>query len=219
MPLADISTIPNAEGVPPSRTPWVKFCCSCGSPVEQAIPPGEDMFRSVCTSCKRVDYQNPKTVAGCVVLHEGKVLLCRRGIEPCKGLWTLPAGYVEIGETVAEGATRETWEEANAHVEGVLPYFHIDIPRIGQSYRLYRGTLKPPYSFSPGPETLETGLFAMRDIPFDEIAFSAIRVVLQQLADDLDQGSFKVHEGVILKKDGYSPSDPDGYEYKNTATL
>ena len=94
----------------------------------------------MCTQCARVDYQNPKMVAGCVVLHEGQVLLCRRAIEPCKGLWTLPAGYVELGESVAQGAARETWEEAYAAVTPLQPYAQMDIPRIGQSYMLYRYT-------------------------------------------------------------------------------
>jgi len=206
------STATSLGAPPPTRTPWVKFCCGCGGALVQAIPEGEDMYRSVCSACGKVDYQNPKMVAGCVVLHQGKVLLCRRGIEPCKGLWTLPAGYVELGESVLEGAVRETREEANALVHDAKPYFHLDIPRIGQVYKFYRGTLAAPYDFSPGVETLETGLFAPEDVPFGEIAFSAVTVVLQHLAEDLGSGTFRVHEGVIVKKDGFSPSDPQGYE-------
>mmetsp|Transcript_7100 Transcript_7100/g.8191 ORF Transcript_7100/g.8191 Transcript_7100/m.8191 type:complete len:358 (+) Transcript_7100:236-1309(+) len=221
-PLPDTPQTADQEGnPPPSRTPWIKFCCFCGGAVKQAIPEGDNMWRPVCVQCKRPSYQNPKVVAGCVVLHESKVLLCRRAIEPCKGLWTLPAGYVELGESVLEGAVRETLEEANAVVTNVLPYFQLDIPRIGQVYMIYRGDLQPPHTFSPGVETLETALFAPEDIPFDSIAFSAIRVVLQQLCTDLatNGASFAMHNGVIAKKDGSAPSDPHGYEFINHVSV
>lgn len=135
-------------------------------------------------------------VVGCVVEHEGKILLCRRGIEPCKGMWTIPAGFMELKESTAgeffiktgckaliscspipisdsccsaEGAERETWEEAHAHVNILAPYFHLDIPVIGQSYVLFRSKLASPFTFGCGPETLEARLFDPSDIPFDEV--------------------------------------------------
>lgn len=214
LPLVS-NTVDENGNPPPTKTPWVKFCCNCGGPLHQAIPPGEDMWRSVCTACGRVDYQNPKMVAGCVVMHHSQVLMCRRGIEPCKGLWTLPAGYVELGESVIDGAKRETWEEALAKVQNVAPYFHLDIPRIGQAYIIYRAELAPPFTFGEGPETLEAQFFSLDEIPFEHMAFSSMTIVLKQLIEDMKQGSFQVHQGKIHKKDGFSPSDPLGYELRD----
>ncbi|ONM57066.1 Nudix hydrolase 23, chloroplastic [Zea mays] len=110
----------------------IKFCPACGSPTKLAIPDGDEKMRAVCSSCGRVHYENPKMVVGCLVEHDNKVLLCRRKIEPAYGLWTLPAGYLEVGESTAEGASRETLEEACADVEIVSPFAQLDIPLIGQ---------------------------------------------------------------------------------------
>jgi ADP-ribose/FAD diphosphatase len=115
-----------------------------------------------------------------VVEHDNKVLLCRRKIEPAYGLWTLPAGYLEVGESAAEGASRETLEEACADVEIVSPFAQLDIPLIGQSYIIFRARLKTP-NFSPGPESLECALFALDDIPFESLAFSSIIVTLRMV--------------------------------------
>uniref|UniRef100_A0ACD5YCR5 Uncharacterized protein n=1 Tax=Avena sativa TaxID=4498 RepID=A0ACD5YCR5_AVESA len=115
--------------VPKSRIP---FCPACGSPTKLAVPDGDEKMRAVCSSCGRVHYENPKMVVGCLVEHDNKVLLCRRKIEPAYGLWTLPAGYLEVGESAAEGASRETLEEACADVEIVSPFAQLDIPLIGQ---------------------------------------------------------------------------------------
>ncbi|KAH7289101.1 hypothetical protein KP509_31G057900 [Ceratopteris richardii] len=114
--------------------PKVSFCSKCGGPTEHCIPDGEERLRAICKSCGIVHYQNPKMVVGCVVAHEDKVLLCRRSIEPSYGLWTLPAGYLELGESAAEGAVRETWEEAIAAVDIEAPFALLDIPRIGLVY-------------------------------------------------------------------------------------
>lgn len=100
--------------------------------MQQRIPEGEHELRAVCSKCGSIHYQNPKMVVGCLVEHENKVLLCRRNIEPSYGLWTLPAGYMELGESAAEGAARETLEEARADVEVVAHFAHLDIPLIGQ---------------------------------------------------------------------------------------
>ncbi|PIA53136.1 hypothetical protein AQUCO_00900030v1 [Aquilegia coerulea] len=110
----------------------VYFCQWCGSPTKQDIPDGDDKSRAICTSCAKVTYQNPKMVTGCLVEHDDKVLLCKRKIPPSYGLWTLPAGYMEMGESAVEGATRETWEEAGAEVEVMSPFAQLDIPLIGQ---------------------------------------------------------------------------------------
>ncbi|KQJ91389.1 hypothetical protein BRADI_4g37360v3 [Brachypodium distachyon] len=120
---------PPAPLVPKSRIP---FCPACGSPTKLAVPDGDEKMRAVCSSCGRIHYENPKMVVGCLVEHDNKVLLCRRKIEPAYGLWTLPAGYLEVGESAAEGASRETLEEACADVEILAPYAQLDIPLIGQ---------------------------------------------------------------------------------------
>ncbi|OEL36024.1 Nudix hydrolase 23, chloroplastic [Dichanthelium oligosanthes] len=128
----------NASSPAPSPPPAVvhkskiQFCPTCGSPTKLAIPDGDEKMRAVCSSCGRVHYENPKMVVGCLVEHDNKVLLCRRKIEPAYGLWTLPAGYLEVGESAAEGASRETLEEACADVEIVSPFAQLDIPLIGQ---------------------------------------------------------------------------------------
>eukprot|EP00262_Sarcandra_glabra_P016283 TRINITY_DN5260_c0_g1_i1.p1 TRINITY_DN5260_c0_g1~~TRINITY_DN5260_c0_g1_i1.p1 ORF type:complete len:211 (-),score=41.39 TRINITY_DN5260_c0_g1_i1:516-1148(-) len=118
-----------------ARKPKTSFCPSCGGPTKQVIPEGEEKIRDVCTLCGGIYYENPKMVVGCLVEHNNKVLLCKRKIQPSYGLWTLPAGYMEIGESAAEGATRETLEEACAEVEVLSPFAQLDIPRIGQ-YRV-----------------------------------------------------------------------------------
>lgn len=179
------------------------------------IPEGENMERHVCGGCGYIDYFNPKMVVGCIVEHQGKVLLCRRAIEPCKGMWTLPAGYLELNEGTAEGAARETREEAGCEVRVLGPYAHLDIPVIGQTYLLFRAALEPPYTMNPGPETLEAALFAPEDIPFDHLAFSSISITLRNYCQDLQAGAFHMHHGVIHKRPGSSPFDPSAYVLKD----
>jgi len=116
----------------------VQHCPRCGERTERQIPEGEDRERDVCRACGVVHYVNPKMVVGCVIEHEGKVLLCQRAIEPRRGYWTLPAGFLEIGESAMAGAVRETHEEARAHVRVIAPYAHLDVPHIGQIYLIYR---------------------------------------------------------------------------------
>jgi ADP-ribose pyrophosphatase YjhB (NUDIX family) len=138
------------------------------------IPEGDDRERMICAACGHVDYQNPRIVVGAVVLSLGSVLLCRRAIEPRRGFWTLPAGYLELGETLDEGVKRETWEEAQAQIEldGILAIFSIS--RIGQVHVMFRARLvedaAPPH-FAAGAESLEVGLFTWDRIPWREIAF------------------------------------------------
>ncbi|URD77658.1 nudix hydrolase 23 [Musa troglodytarum] len=117
------------------QKPKICFCHSCGNPTKHVIPDGEEKIRAVCTVCGKIHYENPKMVVGCLVEHNDKVLLCKRKIEPSYGLWTLPAGFLEIGESAAEGAARETLEEACAEVEIISPFAQLDIPLIGQ-YRV-----------------------------------------------------------------------------------
>ncbi|CAL5086933.1 unnamed protein product [Urochloa decumbens] len=211
----------NASSPAPSPPPAavvhkskIRFCPACGSPTKLAIPDGDEKMRAICSSCGRVHYENPKMVVGCLVEHDNKVLLCRRKIEPAYGLWTLPAGYLEVGESTAEGASRETLEEACADVEIVSPFAQLDIPLIGQSYIIFRARLKTP-NFSPGPESLECALFALDDIPFDSLAFSSIIVTLRMYTEDVKSGSIKFHYCTINKRLGASPSDLRSFDIDN----
>ncbi len=141
------------------------------------IPEGDDRERLTCADCGFVAYENPKVVVGSVVSVDGRVLLCRRAIEPRAGYWTLPAGYLEMQETVAEGAQREAWEEARARIalDGVLAVF--SIARLGQVQVIFRATLAEP-GFAAGPESLEVRLFEWQDIPWPEIAFPSVHWAL-----------------------------------------
>jgi ADP-ribose pyrophosphatase YjhB (NUDIX family) len=119
----------------------VKFCSTCGASVSLRIPEGDNRERFVCTSCQTIHYQNPKIVAGTIPEWDGQILLCRRAIEPRYGLWTLPAGFMENGETTEQAAMRETWEEAGARIEILGLYSIFSIPHISQVYMLFRGEL------------------------------------------------------------------------------
>ena len=142
------------------------------------IPDGDTLEREVCGTCGYVAYDNPKIIVGTVVVDQGRVLLCRRAIEPRTGYWTLPAGYMELNETTAEGARREALEEANADIalDGILAIFNIS--RIGQVQIIYRGTMQTP-GVSPGPESLDVGFFSWEDIPWDRIAFPSVNWALK----------------------------------------
>jgi ADP-ribose/FAD diphosphatase len=193
-----------------------RFCKRCGGAMELAVPTNEDALRHVCIKCAYVDYHNPKMVVGMVVEHEGRVLLCKRALEPCAGLWTLPAGYMELGESCAEGAARETMEEANAAVEIASPYAHLDIPVIGQAYIFFRGRLAAPYTYSAGPESEDVRLFAPDDIPYDQLAFSSVLLTLKRWEADIRRGAYTLAHGVIRKKPGASYRDPDAFQYKES---
>lgn len=192
-----------------------QFCRMCGTKMELAIPQGEASWRHMCGNCGYIDYFNPKMVVGCIVEHEGKILLCKRAIDPCKGKWTLPAGYMELKESSAEGAARETWEEANCQVEILAPYSHFDIPIIGQAYILFRAKLAAPFTFSPGVETLETTFFQPDDIPFDQIAFSSISLALQYYVEDMQQGQYRIHHGVVSKQPGSGPNEAGRFQLQD----
>ncbi|XP_057836053.1 nudix hydrolase 23, chloroplastic isoform X3 [Cryptomeria japonica] len=188
----------------------VKFCQSCGGPTKQSIPAGEEKMRAVCTLCGNVFYENPKMVVGCLVEHNDKVLLCKRKIQPSYGLWTLPAGFLEVGESAAGGAARETLEEACAEVEVVSPFAQLDIPFIGQSYVIFRAQFKIPH-FSPGPESLECAMFSLDEIPFDSLAFSSVYVTLKMYVEDVKAGKFCFHYCTIERRPEASPSDLQGF--------
>ena len=170
----------------------MNFCSNCGSSTIRRVPEGDNRPRDVCDQCGTIHYQNPNIIAGCVVLQGDKVLLCRRAIEPRYGLWTLPAGFMENGETVAQAALRETWEEARATPDLDQLYVVTSIPTISQVYMLYLAFLTND-QYGSGPESLETKLFSMDEIPWDELAFHTVRNTLTQLKQDLAIGSFSLH--------------------------
>jgi len=159
----------------------MNYCSNCGQPVAFGYIPEEDTERFHCPSCSAIHYVNPKLVVGCLPRREDKVLLCKRAIEPCKGLWTLPAGFMEMGESVEQGAMRETLEEANAQVEIVKLFSIYSLPRIGQIYMIFLADLIN-LDFRPNKETLEVRLFSKSAIPFEQIAFTAIRYTLEKFA-------------------------------------
>lgn len=147
------------------------------------VPEGDNRERLVCPECGHVAYENPKIVVGSVVVHERRVLLCRRAIPPGRGLWTIPAGYLELGETAEEGAAREALEEAKAAIllDGLLAVFTIS--RIGQVQLIFRASFRGLPSFAPGPESLEVALCAWPEIPWDRIAFPSVKWALRAWRD------------------------------------
>ncbi|GAB2227477.1 hypothetical protein Droror1_Dr00009299 [Drosera rotundifolia] len=173
----------------------INFCQWCGGATKHEVPDGEEKMRAICTLCGRIAYQNPKMVVGCLIEHENKILLCKRKIQPSYGLWTLPAGYLEIGESAVQGAMRETQEEAGAEVDVLSPFAHLDIPLIGQAYVIFLAKLKKP-QFSPGPESIECRLFSLEDIPFDSLAFSSMLVTLKLYIEDMKAGRLRFHYGL-----------------------
>lgn len=175
------------------RTP-IKHCKNCGTAVVYRLPDdGDTKNRAVCPACNTVHYENPLNVVGTVPVLGDKVLLCKRNIEPRKGKWTLPAGFMELDETTAEGAARETTEEAGAQFEMQSLFSVLSVPKVGQVHLFYRAKLTSD-QFDPGYETQEAKLFTESEIPWDEIAFRTVKVTLERFFSDRAQGSFGVHE-------------------------
>lgn len=174
----------------------MNFCSHCGEPVALAVPSGDTLPRYVCSACATIHYQNPKMVVGAIPEWEDKILLCRRAIQPKHGLWTLPAGFMENGETTSEGAARETWEEALARVEIGALYTLYNLPHINQVYLMFRAKLLN-LDFGPGTESLEVALFNEADIPWDALAFRTIEATLRAYFQDRRAGVFRFHFGDI----------------------
>lgn len=176
--------------------PPPKHCRECGAALVIRLPDdGDTKQRAVCPNCHTVHYDNPLNVVGTVPTwgaDGGQVLLCKRNIEPRKGKWTLPAGFLEMGETTSEGAARETIEEAGAEFEMMGLFTLINVPRVGQVHLFYRATLKST-KFDPGYETMEAKLFSEAEIPWEDLAFKTVRETLELYFKELKAGAFGVH--------------------------
>ena len=179
----------------------MQFCSGCGKSIERRIPDGEDRERHVCSACGVVHYQNPKMVVGCLVEHGGRILLCKRAIEPRRGYWTVPAGFLELGESAMHGAMRETREEARAEVRILAPYAHFDVPHIGQAYIIYRAALEHE-RFAPGPESLEVELVHPQRDPLERagVPGGALRARVARARPRL--GRFRTHHASLMREQG-----------------
>lgn len=183
----------------------MKYCSVCGFEVRIVVPPDDNRERHVCEQCDTIHYLNPKIVTGCIPEWGDRILLCKRAIEPRSGLWTLPAGFMELDETTHEAAMRETWEEANARVELQDLFMVINLPYVNQVYMMFRSRLLDK-DFSPGPESLEVDLYTQEDIPWDTLAFPTIRETLRCYFEDREKGEYRLHTGDITK-------GQNGYQY------
>ena len=170
----------------------MKFCANCGSPVARRVPPGDSLPRYLCDACGSIHYQNPRLVVGTLPEWEGRLLLCRRAIEPRYGYWTLPAGFMENDETTGEAAARETLEEAGARVKLTAPFSMISVPYVNQVHLFYRATLLD-LDFKPGVESLEVALYDEAQIPWQEIAFRTVGATLKHWFADRARGAYAFH--------------------------
>ena len=170
----------------------IRHCRACGAPTVYREPPDDNRERAVCTVCHTIHYENPLNVVGTVPVWDDRILLCRRNIEPRYGLWTLPAGFMELGETTAEGAVRETVEEAGARIKLEGLFTVLNVVRVGQVHLYYRACLQDT-NFDPGPETIEARLFREDEIPWEELAFRTVRKTLECWFADRRSGSFGIH--------------------------
>jgi len=172
----------------------MNYCSNCGHAISLRIPDGDNRPRHCCDHCGAVHYCNPKLVLGTVPYFDDRILLCRRAIEPRLGFWTLPGGFMENGETLAEGALRETEEEAGAHVELGPMFSVLDVVHVQQVHVFYLARLIDT-EFAPGPESLEVRMFREHEIPWDDIAFRTTSMTLRAFFEDLKRGSFSLHAG------------------------
>lgn len=174
----------------------LNYCRVCGTTVVYRLPDdGDTKERAVCTACHTVHYENPLNVVGTVPVwgEDGaQVLLCKRNIEPCRGKWTLPAGFMELGETTEQGAARETDEEAGAQFEIQGLFSVMNVVRVSQVHFYYRARLLST-DFNPGHETMEARLFTEAEIPWDDIAFRTVQKTLERYFEDRRKGQFGVH--------------------------
>nr|VFK36939.1 MAG: ADP-ribose pyrophosphatase YjhB, NUDIX family [Candidatus Kentron sp. SD]VFK40590.1 MAG: ADP-ribose pyrophosphatase YjhB, NUDIX family [Candidatus Kentron sp. SD]VFK80227.1 MAG: ADP-ribose pyrophosphatase YjhB, NUDIX family [Candidatus Kentron sp. SD] len=190
----------------------MKYCAKCGARVSLRVPRNDNRARYVCDACDTVHYVNPKIVAGCIPEFGGKILLCQRAIPPRHGYWTLPAGFMETGETTVEAAIRETWEEAKASVEIGSLFALFSIPHISQVYIIFRAELSRD-EYHPGTESLEVALFRQEEIPWSQLAFPVISQTLKCYLSDRKDGVFQTHFGDIQDQ---APQQPPSGRNRET---
>lgn len=183
--------------------PEIRFCRRCGTRTTMTVPPMEDRERATCPTCGYIDYVNPLNVVGTIpVWDDGsgdpRILLCLRAIEPRRGYWTVPAGFLEVGETIEEGAVRETAEEAGARVELEGLFAVVDVVHAAQVHLFHRARLLDT-DLAAGPETLENQLVTPADIPWDDLAFHTVRFALRAWVADHEAGRFGLHTGAITR--------------------
>ncbi len=175
----------------------MKFCNACGATVELRIPHDDSRARHVCTECDLVHYENPKLVVAAIPVWQEQILLCKRAIEPRYGMWTLPGGFMENGESTGDAAIRETLEEAGARIQLDGLYAMYSLPYIDQVHLLFRARLLD-LDYAAGVESLEVKLFSEADIPWDELAFRPVRYSLEHYFAERRTGKFTLHEGELL---------------------
>ena len=171
----------------------MRFCSECGAPTDQRFPEADNYIRDICSRCGTVFYKNPKIVPGVISLFDNKVLLCKRAIGPRHGCWTLPAGFLECGETVCEGAIRETWEEACAKIINPNIYLLANVVEADQVHIFYRADLAAP-TFGAGDETLESRLFSEEELPWHQLSFRTVFYALHYFFEDRRRGEFILRE-------------------------
>lgn len=175
----------------------IRHCRRCGAAVVYRVPDdGDTRERAVCPACGEIEYENPLIVTGTVPRLGDHILLCKRAIEPRRGYWTLPAGFMELDETLPQGAARETTEESGAHFAMGPLFSVISIPGANQVHFFYLATLTDA-SLAPGSETLEAHLFTASEIPWDNLAFTSVRRTLEFYCADVHSGRFGVHETAV----------------------
>jgi ADP-ribose pyrophosphatase YjhB (NUDIX family) len=170
----------------------MKFCSNCGAAVARRVPPGDSLPRSVCDACGTIHYENPKLVLGSIPEWQGRVLLCRRAIEPRYGYWTLPAGFMENGESAGEAAARETMEEAGARIELLPAFSMVSVPYVNQVHVFFRARLLD-LDFKAGVESIEVALFEEARMPWKDIAFRTVGLTLKHWFADRSRDAFTFH--------------------------
>ncbi len=175
----------------------IQHCRLCGAATKYRVPPDDNRERATCTGCGEIHYENPLNVVGTVPVWGDQVLLCRRNIEPRYGFWTLPAGFLELDESLAQGAIRETVEEAGANIELHDLYTLLNVVRVGQIHFYFRARMLD-ITLAPGPETIEARLFREDEVPWDELAFRTVRLTLEHyFADRRSGGAYPLHTGDV----------------------
>jgi len=174
----------------------MNYCGNCGHSITIQVPDGDDRERHCCNSCGSIHYFNPRIIVACLPVWEGKIMLCRRGIEPRKGYWTLPGGFMELNETTEDGAIRETWEETKAEVEIERLQGIYNMPQINQVYFVYLAKMKSAH-YEITPESTEIELVDPKDIPWDKLAFRVMKKVLEQFVNEETPGNPEIHHDTI----------------------